>query len=118
MTSPLEDTFAFQLNAAGLTGYVREYAAIPGRKFRWDFAFVSEKVLIEIQGGTYNGGAHGRGTGIHRDCEKARLASQHGWYTMPFDTKDVKNLDVAKEVHKVLEQRKSEQLINHKQEQK
>lgn len=51
MTSQLEDTFAFQLDAAGLTGYVREFAAIPGRKFRFDFCFRKERLLIEINGG-------------------------------------------------------------------
>ena len=30
MTSTLEDLFAMQLDAAGLTGYVREYQAIAG----------------------------------------------------------------------------------------
>lgn len=28
--SKLEDTFAFQLDALGLTGYVRELPALPG----------------------------------------------------------------------------------------
>ena len=31
MSSALENLFAMQLDAAGLTGYVREYQAIPGR---------------------------------------------------------------------------------------
>jgi len=61
MTSALENLFAMQLDSAGLTGYVREYQAIPGRKFRFDFAFLRERLLVEINGGTYNGGAHGRG---------------------------------------------------------
>ena len=68
MTSALEDTFAFQLDAAGLTGYVREYQAIPGRKFRFDFCFREARLLVEINGGTFNGGAHGR----RRDCARLR----------------------------------------------
>jgi very-short-patch-repair endonuclease len=91
MTSALEDTFAFQLDAAGLTGYVREYAAIPGRKFRFDFCFKRERLLIEINGGTYNGGAHGRGVGINRDYEKNNLAQIGGWRVLSFDTKMVKS---------------------------
>ena len=43
MTSALENLFAMQLDSAGLTQYVREYQAIPGRKFRFDFAFVKSK---------------------------------------------------------------------------
>ena len=91
MTSALEDTFAFQLNAAGLTGYVREYQAIPGRKFRFDFCFKRERLLIEINGGTYNGGSHGRGVGINRDYEKHNLAVINNWRVLSFDTKQVKS---------------------------
>jgi len=34
MTSALENLFAMQLDAAGLTGYVREYQAVQGRALR------------------------------------------------------------------------------------
>ena len=57
MTSALENLFAMQLDAAGLTGYVREYQAIPGRKFRFDFAFLRERLLVEINGGYCKQGA-------------------------------------------------------------
>ena len=112
MTSALENLFAFQLDSAGLTGYVREYQAIPGRKFRFDFAFLRERLLVEINGGTYNGGAHGRGVGINRDYEKGNLAVVNNWRVLSFDTKQVKS-GAALEV--------VEQLINNqsiKQEQK
>ena len=91
MTSALENLFAFQLDSAGLTGYVREFAAIPGRKFRFDFAFVQERLLIEVQGGVWNGGAHGRPTGITRDMDKLNQAQIHGWKVLQFDTKMVKS---------------------------
>jgi len=91
VSSQLEDLFAFQLDAAGLTGYVREYQAIPGRKFRFDFAFLRERLLVEINGGTYNGGAHSRGVGLNRDYEKGNLAVIHGWRLLSFDTKQVKS---------------------------
>ena len=91
MSSALENLFAMQLDSAGLTGYVREYQAIPGRKFRFDFAFMKERLLVEINGGTFNGGAHGRGVGINRDYEKGNLAVQHGWKVLQFDTKMVKS---------------------------
>lgn len=110
MTSALENLFAFQLDAAGLTGYVREYQAIPGRKFRFDFAFVRERLLVEINGGTYNGGAHGRGVGINRDYEKGNLAVVNNWRVLSFDTKQVKS-GAALEV---VEQLINNQSINHR----
>ncbi len=89
--SPLEDLFAFQLDSAGLTGYVREYQAIPGRRFRFDFAWRKERLLVEINGGTYSKGAHSTGTGINRDYEKSNLAVLNGWRVLSFDTKQVKS---------------------------
>ena len=103
MTSALENLFAMQLDSAGLTGYVREYQAIPGRKFRFDFAFLRERLLIEINGGTYNGGSHGRGVGINRDYIKNNLAVVNNWRVLSFDTKQVKSgeaLDVTEQLLK------------------
>lgn len=101
--SELEDTFAMQLDSAGLTGYVREYRAIPGRKFRFDFAFIEpHRLLIEINGGTYNGGAHGRGCGISRDYTKANLAVVHNWRVLSFDTKQVKSGAALEVVEKLI----------------
>lgn len=90
-SSPLEDLFAFQLDSAGLTGYVREYKAIPMRRFRFDFAWRKERLLVEINGGTYSKGAHSTGTGINRDYEKGNLAVLNGWRVLSFDTKMVKS---------------------------
>jgi very-short-patch-repair endonuclease len=102
MTSPLEDTFAFQLDAAGLTGYVREFQAIPGRKFRFDFCFKRERLLIEINGGTYSKGAHSTGTGIARDYEKNNLAQIGGWRVLSFDTKMVKSGEALNVTEQIL----------------
>ena len=102
--SKLEDLFAFQLDALGLTGYVREYQAIKGRKFRFDFAFLRERLLVEINGGTYNGGAHGRGCGINRDYEKGNLAVVHNWRVLSFDTKQVKSGAALEVVEQLINQ--------------
>lgn len=109
MTSHLEDLFAMQLDAAGLGGYVREFRAIPGRKFRFDFCFREERLLIEINGGTYSKGAHSTGTGIARDYEKNNLAQIGGWRVLSFDTKMVKSGEALNVTEQIL--------TNHKQEQ-
>ena len=103
MPSHAEDLFAMQLDSAGLTVYVREYAAIPGRKFRFDFCFREARLLIEINGGTYSKGAHSTGTGIARDYEKNNLAVINNWRVLSFDTKQVKSgaaLDVTEQLLK------------------
>ena len=100
--SELEDIFAAQLDAVGLDGYVREYQAIPGRKFRFDFAFVAERLLVEINGGTYSKGAHSTGTGINRDYEKNNLAVLNNWRVLSFDTKQVKSGAALEVVEKLI----------------
>lgn len=50
-----------------------------GRKFKADFVHADSKVAIEIQGGVWSGGKHGRGTGIKIDATKLALAQRNGW---------------------------------------
>jgi hypothetical protein len=58
----------------------REFAfAAPERKFRFDFAWPVLKVALEVEGGVWSRGAHGRGSGIVRDIEKYNLAVSMGW---------------------------------------
>jgi len=101
-SSPLEDIFAMQLDSAGLTGYIREYQAIPGRRFRFDFAWRKERLLVEVQGGVWNGGAHGRPTGITRDMDKLNQAQIYGWKVLQFDTKMVKSGAALEVVEQIL----------------
>ena len=100
--SELEDIFAAQLDAVGLDGYVREYQAIPGRRFRFDFCWVKERLAVEIQGGTYSRGAHARPLGIKRDYEKGNLAVKHGWRVLQFDADMVKSGQALDFTEKVL----------------
>ena len=101
-SSALENLFAMQLDSAGLTGYIREYKAIPGRRFRFDFAWRKERLLVEINGGTYSKGAHSTGTGINRDYEKGNLAVLNGWRVLSFDTKMVKSGAALEVVEQIL----------------
>jgi len=82
--SHLEDTLESQLALAGLPAATREYRAIDGRKFRWDFAWPEYGLLVEVQGGTWGKGAHSTGAGISRDTEKLNLASLDRWFVMQF----------------------------------
>ncbi len=101
--SDLEDTLAFQLDALGLTGYVREYQAIKGRKFRFDFAWLEQRLLVEVNGGTYTQGAHSTGQGIARDYEKANLAVLQGWRVLSFDGKAIKSGEAVEVIRQALE---------------
>ena len=81
-TSALEQALAFQIRAAGLPEPRREYQAIPGRRYRWDFAWPLpgwDALLVEVHGGIWKPGGHSSGKGITRDCEKLTLATLAGW---------------------------------------
>lgn len=85
----LEEMFALQCEQAGLPTPLREYAAVPGRRYRWDFAWPEARVLVEINGGTYAHMGHSTGPGIARDYEKSNLAMLAGWRTFVFDRRMV-----------------------------
>jgi very-short-patch-repair endonuclease len=84
MKSALEEEFLFHVKSLNLPAPQEQYQIIPDRKFRWDFAWPDRKIAVEIQGGTWSGGAHSRGWGIQRDCEKNNLAVCQGWRLLYF----------------------------------
>lgn len=90
-TSALEDQFAAELNAAGLSGYVRQYqfGACIGRKWAADFAWVERGVLCEIEGGTWRGGRHRSFRGFIDDCRKYTSAAVLGWRVLRYTSADV-----------------------------
>lgn len=102
--SDLEDTLAFQLDALGLTGYVREYQAIKGRMFRFDFAWTepNHRLLVEVNGGNWVRGRHARPLGLKNDYEKLNLAMLAGWRVMQFDGTMIKNGEALDMIAKAL----------------
>jgi very-short-patch-repair endonuclease len=49
------------------------------RRWRFDFSWYAEKVALEVEGGVWTGGKHGRGSGIVKDIEKYNAATTAGW---------------------------------------
>jgi hypothetical protein len=79
MTSLEEKTFIAYAKACGLPEPQREVRFHSTRKWRFDFAWPSMRLALEVEGGIWTGGAHGRGTGISRDIEKYNYATAMGW---------------------------------------
>lgn len=77
--SDLESKLVQQIKWAGLPEPTLQFRAVPGRKFRWDLAYPEKMLLVEVQGGIWNVGAHSSGVGINRDLEKANLATLLGY---------------------------------------
>lgn len=74
----------------GIPEPVCEYQFHKTRRWRFDYAWLAQKVALEVEGGIFGftdpktghrrtGGAHGSITGIKRDIEKYNHAAAMGW---------------------------------------
>lgn len=80
MAKPAENhVFQTICVGAGLPKPEAEYVFAPPRKWRFDWAFVAEKVALEIDGGAWIGGRHTSGSGFIKDMEKKNAAALLGW---------------------------------------
>ena len=66
----------------GIPAPVRELRFSPTRKWRFDLAWPAYMLAVEVEGGGYVEGRHGRGSGIEDDCEKISEAVALGWSVM------------------------------------
>jgi very-short-patch-repair endonuclease len=86
-----EETFARDCAIDHLTPE-REYRFAPEREYRFDFAWPSQKIAVEIDGGTEFGKSrHSFGAGYERDARKFNLAVHLGWRVLRFTTTMVKS---------------------------
>lgn len=67
----------------------REYRFHPKRKWRFDFAFVAQRVAVEVDGGQFTkfGGRHNTDS----DREKLNTAAAMGWRVLRFSPQMLKN---------------------------
>lgn len=71
--------FPVQCRAFGLPEPVPEYRFHPDRRWRFDWAFPSEQIAVEQEGGIWIRGRHSRGAGFEKDTEKYAAAVILGW---------------------------------------
>ncbi len=86
-----EEMFLAQLQERGFPDPEEEYRFLDGRRFRFDFAWPTANVAVEIEGGTFVQGRHVTGAGFSKDCEKYNLATRDGWRVYRFTTAMVKS---------------------------
>ena len=103
MKRDLESELLFQIRAVGLPEPIREYAAIPGRRFRFDFAWMDECLLVEVQGAIFVKGGHSSGVGIMRDHEKHNLATLAGWRIIYVNSATIDSGEAIAQIEKALE---------------
>jgi very-short-patch-repair endonuclease len=94
--SHLEEMFVYQLRALGLPEPVREHYFAKPRRWRFDAAWPSLKLAVEIEGGTWVNGRHNRGAGFEADLEKYNHAGLLGWTVLRFSGTAVRSGDAAR----------------------
>lgn len=75
--SDAEEALAFQLRAVGLPSPVREHRFAHPRRWRFDFAWPTLAVAVEVEGGQWVGGH--TGNRYVSDIEKYNDAAIRGW---------------------------------------
>jgi very-short-patch-repair endonuclease len=76
--SEAEDALAWQLKFSGFPEPEREFRFC-ARRWRFDFAWPTLKLAVEVEGGTWAGGRHTTGAGFEKDAEKYNEAVVLGW---------------------------------------
>jgi hypothetical protein len=94
--------------SCGLPPPIIEYTFYPGRRHKSDFAWPTEKVALEVQGGVYTGQAHGSITGILKGIEKDNLYSMAGWLQLKCLPNTLLKQDTVNMIQRCLSKRTNE----------
>ena len=101
----LEDALAFQIKAAKLPEPVREHVFAKPRRWRFDFAWPSFKLAVEVEGAIFVGGRHNRALGMMADMEKYNAAALLGWKVLRVAGPHVKSGEALEWIEVALERR-------------
>lgn len=77
--SELEKEVEARLRQEEFPYWVREFCFLPGRRWRFDFAWPESRVALECEGGIWIQGRHTHPIGFEKDVEKYNEAAFLGW---------------------------------------
>ena len=101
--SDLEDKLEFQLKSAKITGFTREYKFHSKRRWRLDFAWIDQKIGVEVEGGIWlPRSGHNTGVGISRDVEKGNALTLLGWKLIRVTGKMIKSGEALNIIEKLV----------------
>jgi hypothetical protein len=88
--------------AFGIPEPTPEYRFHPTRRWRFDFAWVPQKLALEVDGGAWVGGRHTRGKGFIADQEKGNAAILLGWRVLHCTPRDMLNVAILLTIREAL----------------
>lgn len=83
--------------------YEEEFKFHPKRKWRADFKISGYPILVEVEGGTWTGGRHTRGSGFEKDIEKYNAAAKLGYFVIKGTTGQVKSGELLRDIEDMIE---------------
>lgn len=105
MGSDLEGEFADVLHKAGVLWPQREVQPVPDRRWACDFVWSAQRLIVEVEGGTFSGGRHVRGQGFADDCVKYNTLTLRGWRVLRITGAHIKSGEALAWVEWALEER-------------
>jgi hypothetical protein len=96
------DLFPKFCKLEGLPVPVTELRFDPVRKWRFDYAFLEQRVALEVDGGVWTGGRHTRGAGWLRDTEKLNAAAAMGWRLLRCTPQQLFSPEIIETIRKAL----------------
>lgn len=87
----------------GLPEPVSEHRFHELRKWRFDFAWLKQRVALEVQGGIWTAGRHSRGAALLKEWEKLNAAAKMGWRILYCQPKDLCMVDTIATVRDALD---------------
>lgn len=72
------------------------------REWRFDYAWKSYLVALEVDGGAFTGGRHTRGKGFIEDQKKINEATLYGWRVFRVTPKEMKSGEAASLIKKAM----------------
>lgn len=103
--SDLELEMLARLRAAQCDPEAREYQFAAPRRWRFDFAWPSIRLAVEVQGGVWSGGRHVRPAGFSAECERRNAAALAGWCVLEYTADAIHSGRAAQEVAAVVASR-------------
>jgi len=101
-----EDFFKFHIKVAGLPKPMGQFkfAQSIGRRWSVDFAWPTQKIVVEIEGGIWRrgGGAHTHPMNVLRDIEKYNALALMGYRLFRFSDRELKDGSAIEMMKKVL----------------
>ena len=105
--------FLKMLSDAGLPEPTAEFRFHPKRKFRFDWAFIEQRIAVECSGGIYmKVSGHKSIAGILRDYEKMNEAQILGWKVLQIESNNLIKLPAIQLIKRAFENIKKDYIVN------